>query len=342
MGITGSNEVFGDYYPQYGDHKFLPRDIAHGAFYFVPRRSTRVTISETFKNLPEFSLSDLHEADLGEIIPANQNLQLTVDRYTRYGTAVDISQILSNRSRADVSVSYARGMLPTHAWTILLFTGTLSHRISQGLSVYGGYEYGGQRDERLIVNNIALPTRGRETHPRINGGVDFTRALSFSRRTTLSFSTGTAGTHDRSENTTIYHVVGVARLNREIGRTWNAGVTVGRNVRYIEVLSEPLFEDSLGILVNGSFGRRFEVKSALSASSGHLGGNGGNGFTTYLGSVQLSVALTRNLALGGDYIYAQLSSMVGLPIDAALQLSQQSARVYLKVWTPLVSRPKRQ
>jgi len=343
MGIAASNNILADYYPQYSDHKFLPRDFAHGAFYFVPTDSTRVTISQTFKNLPEFSLSDLHEADLGEVIPPNQNLQLTVDRYTRFGTAVDIGQTLSSRSRADVSVSYARGMIPSHAWTIILFSGIVRHRISEGISVFGGYEYGGQRDERLIVNNVQVATKGRETHPRVNGGIDFNRALSFSRRTMLSFSTGTAGTHDRSTNATTYHVVGAVRLSREIGRTWNAGLMVSRTVRYIEVLSEPLFTDSLGVIVSGSFSRRIEVKSAFSASTGHLGAYVANGFDTYIGSVQLSVALTRNLAFGSDYIYSQLSSVLGaLPIDASRQLSQQSARAYLKVWAPILSRPRRQ
>ena len=343
IGIGATNKLYADYYPQYANNKFLPRDYANGAFYFVPKRSTRVTISQTFKNLPEFSVSDLHEADLGELLPPNQNLQLTVDRYTRYGTAVDIGQKLSNRSRAAVTVSYARGMIPSKAWTILLFTGMVTHNIGRGLAVYGGYEYGGQKDERLGTLEGPLLHAVRETHPRINGGIDFNRALSFTRRTTLTFSTGTAGTHDRSENRTIYHVIGAARLNREIGRTWNAGLIVSRNVRYIEILSEPLFTDSVGVVVNGSFSRRVEVKSTLSGSTGHLGASAGNGFDTYIGSVQLSVAMTRNLAFGSDYFYSQLSSLRGvLPVDALRQLSQQGVRAYLKFWAPLVTRPRRQ
>jgi hypothetical protein len=338
MGVNATNATFADYYPNLSDHKLLPRDIASAGIYFVPKPSTRITFSETFKNLPEFSLSDLHEADLGELIPPNLDFGMTVDRYTRYGTSVDVSQKLSNRTRADLSASYARGMIDSRAWTIVLMSGSLTHTISKGLAVYGGYQGGGQRDEHPLVGD-----KTRESHPRINGGIDFNRALSFARRTTLSFSTGTAGTHDRSDNTTTYHLVGAAKLDREIGRTWNAGLQVARTVRYIEVLSEPLFSDSLGVVLNGSFSRRFELKSVLSASTGHLGTTGGHGFDTYVGSVELSIAMTRNFAFGSDYVYSRLASGYGaVPTDALRQLAQQSVRAYVKIWAPLLTRRKQE
>jgi hypothetical protein len=336
MGVYATNLAFMDYYPDVSDNKFLPRDIASAGIYFVPARPTRITFSETFKNLPEFALTDLHEGELGELIPPNQTFGMTADRYTRYGTGVDVSQQLSNRTRADAGASYARGMINDRAWTIVLLSGSVTQTISKGLAVYGGYEYGAQRDEHPTTASVL------ESHPRINAGVDFNRALSFARRTTLSFSTGTAGVHDRAENRTIYHLVGSVALNREFGRSWNASVMFGRNVRYIEVLSDPLFSDSLGVAVAGSFSRRVELKGVLSASTGHLGVTAGNAFDTYIGSVQLSVAMTRHLAFGSDYVYGRLSSGVG-PISAEVvqQLPQQSVRVYLKVWAPLITRPKR-
>jgi hypothetical protein len=337
MGVNASNVVFADYYPKLSENNLLLKDIASAAVYFVPARATRVTVTETFKNLPEFSLTDLHEAEFGALLPPNQDFAMSVDRYTRYGTTVDVTQKLSNRTRVDASAGWARGMINARAWTILLMSGTLTHNIGKGLAAYGGYQYGGQRDEGASGTSV------RESHPRINAGIDFNRALSFSRRTTLSFSTGTAGVHDRSDGSTTYHLVGGVHLSRELGRSWTAGVLFGRDIRYIEVLSEPLFADSLGVVVSGSFSRRLEVKSVLSASTGHLGVAAGRGFDTYAGTVQLSMAMTRYLAFGADYLYARVSSgFEAVPADALRRLSQQSVRGYLKIWAPLITRPRRQ
>jgi hypothetical protein len=334
IGVDAGNQLYADYYQRLtGNEKLQLRDIATGSVYYLYATGSRITFTEHFKNLPEFSVADLHEDTLGEIIPPNQIIGSTVTRYTRYGTNVDVSQRLRNRSRASFSVQWAKGMLPTHAWTELLFTGTLSYAIAKGLSAYGGYELGGQRDE--------IPGAVRESHPRINAGIDYHRPLSLSRRTTLSFSTGTAGVHDRQLNTTTYSLIGGVHLSREFGHTWSAALVAARDVRYIEPLSQPLFSDAYSFLVSGTFTRRVDFHSSLSVAKGHIGTTNVTNTDSYYGSTALSFSLSRTLALGSDYSYSYLTTLpLGLPLNVYQNLSQQSFRIYVKVWAPLITSKK--
>lgn len=340
FGVDVNNVVYADYYPksassQLTDKQVLFRDIATGAVYFAPAEHTRVTLTETFKNLPEFSTAELLGGFLTDIVPPDQATGTTVQRYTRYGSGVDVTQTLSQRARLTVGGEYARGQIGNRAWTIALFSGDLSYDVVKGIAVYGGYNYGGQRDETNGVKSA------RETHPRLNGGVDFHRALSFSRRTTLAFSTGLAGVHDRSDNRTIYHMVGSAQLQRDLGRTWNAALLVGRNIAYSEPLDQPIVADVVAVVLNGSLTRRIDLKSIVSAARGHVGTTTTVNANNNYGTVQLSYSLSRNLAIGGDYLYSQLTAPPGaLPSVEFAQLSQHTVRVYLKVWAPLLTAPR--
>jgi len=335
-GFNATNVSIADYYPRSTTSSFLARDIESGAFHFIPFRPTTVTIAQTFKNLPEFAWTDLHGGDFTDVVPLIQDLGLTVDRYTRYGAELDVAHKLSRRSTLTGSIGYAHGMISSRAWTIITASGDFSHALGKGLSARAGYSYGGQRDQS------ANGARGaRESHPRIDAGIDYSRALSFARRTRLSFATGTAGTQDRSEHRTIYHFVGSARLEREFGRTWNAALIFARDARYIEQVDEPLFRDSLGVIVSGSLNRRTEVKSSFGATSGRVGASGGTSFDTYFASTQLSIALSRTLGFGADYAYSWFASPYSPDQIAAFgKLSQHGLRAYIKLWAPLVTRPR--
>jgi hypothetical protein len=143
-------------------------------------------------------------------------------------------------------------------------------------------------------------------------------------------------------------VIGGVSFFREFGRTWNSSIFYSRDVRYIEQLTDgfysdvsgaPLLAHSVGSVVSGSLTKRAELKGYFSGSSGRLGAASTNKFDSYFGSLQLSVGLTRHLALGADYGYTKLVSPPGL--DFIPQLNLHSARFYLKLWAPLISVPKR-
>jgi hypothetical protein len=333
IGVNVNNVSFLDYYPNAGPNSMLWRDILSGTFYFMPTSSTRVTVSPTFKNLPEFSLADLLGTDLGQVVPLERDTGLLVDRYKRFGTTLDVSQQLSSRAKIYSTLSYGHGMIASRTWTILLVTTDFSYDVTKRIDAYGGYQFGGQ--------TYGTNTNQFENRPRFNFGLDYKRPLSITRRTTLAFSTGTEGTYDQVDGSTTYWLVGGARLTREFGRSWSASGFYGRNVRYVEAFGEPLIADSFGAGATGLFNARTELTGTVGVSSG-MRPNSSGGFDTAFGSLQLTIALTRNFALGTDYTYSRLTSAAGvLPVDFNGKVSEQTVHVYIKVWAPLVSRPRK-
>jgi hypothetical protein len=337
FGINAKNLVLADYYGDLPGYNLQPRDVASAAIYMVPFQPTRITVTENFKNVPEFSLADLNPEELGDAIPSHQDFATVANRYSRYGTTVDVGQALSARSRVDMSAGYAHGVITAQSFSTVLLTGRVRHWLTRGVALYVQYQYGGK-----LYDQRAGATHGREIHPRLDGGVDYNHALSFARRTILSFSTGVAGTQDPGEQTTTYHLIGSAHLTREFGRTWSAGSFYGRKVEYLDVLTEALFSDSLGGVLDGSLNNRVQLKSIVGASSGRRSSSSDN-FRTYFANVQLSLGITRHLAFGADYSYARLSAPAGaLPLDLiAGQLVRNGVHVYVKVWRPLLSRPRK-
>ena len=345
FGLNAGNTTFLDYYAQLTDHKMMTRDIASLSISLAPFKSTHLSVNQGFKDLPELALSDLYvvrEAVFGDVsvpvtappLPMSQDLAVVVERFRRYGVSLDASQKLSNRLRLDMSVGYARGFVtPGRKWTTRRYSGGVSQSITKGVSLFASYVHGEQRYEDELTAN-------RDRRPAMNFGLDFSKALSFTRRTQLTFWTGTTALEDRVEKQTTYHLIGGTSLTREIARTWKASLSYNRNVRYIEALAEPLLADSLNVDLKGTFSRRLLFGAGFGASKGQLGAStsSSGSFDTYFGSVQASYAFNRYLALGTDYAYHRYSGT--LPLTSRTQYPQL-LQVYVHTWLPLVNRTKR-
>jgi hypothetical protein len=324
-----------DYYPSL-PQSMLPRYIITGAVAVRPSASTNITISPGFKNLPEFSFEDLFNPEEGGILPPSQNFGMTVKRYKRIGLNVDASQKLAKRSTLNLSWGYGHGMIGGATWDSQRYEATVTQNVSKGLSVYGGYVYGQQ------TFHGADGRTSLDRHPNVTFGVNFNKPLSLTRRTTLAVSAGVAQMQDRILKETRNELIGGVTLAREFGRTWITGISVGRDVRFIESLAAPLLNDTLTFNLKGSFSRRLQFGSAFGRSSGLVGGDSGYRLDTYYGSAQLSFALNRTFGLGADYGYYRQSNPIGgLSTGTVGSLNRKSLRTYLQVWVPLVTRTKR-
>ena len=134
--------------------------------------------------------------------------------------------------------------------------GSLVQTLGKGLDLVLGYHYSQAQyaDGSAHQNHL------------IDAGVNYNRALSFSRRTTLSFSTGTS----RFAKPNPAGRCGSAPPARsgsshEIGRTWTATLSYDRGLRFTENWLEPLFTDSASAGLSGSMSRRVQA---------HLGARG--------------------------------------------------------------------
>jgi hypothetical protein len=172
-------------------------------------------------------------------------------------------------------------------------------------------------------------------------GVDYSRALSFSRRTTVSFATGTTAITDGQS--THYQAIGNAQLNHEIGRTWRATISYDRAFQFVDTLLEPVFYDAASAGVGGLVNRRVRVQLNARASLGRIGVGSyrvNNDFDTYQGIATVAIALSRYIDFGVDYsIYRyRFDSGAVLPIGIPRNIERQSVAAHIDVWAPLYSR----
>jgi hypothetical protein len=207
---------------------------------------------------------------------------------------------------------------------------TYSLGLTRGLGFHAGYGL----TEALYRTDSEATYRGHH----LDVGLHYGRALSISRRTSLSFSTGTSAFSDG--NRTQYRLVGSANLRHEIGRTWGASASYSRSAGFTETLAQPVFADSVSVSLGGMLNRRVSLNTRGSASIGDFAlSSTQNQFRSYNGSVNLNVALTRHLAVGTSYSYYRYrfdnsASLGGLPRE----IDRQSVRAHLSLWWPIFYR----
>jgi len=297
--------------------------------------ANHTTTYQPFQTLDLFPR--LFETSFGQAQPGRQELSARLEDYLTHSSSVELTQRISRRSALVFSYAYRLSDFQERDgdFTTQSAGGRFTLGLMRGLGLRLGYAYSDGQYARLVDTRVV---RGHN----LDVGVDFNRALSFSRRTTLSFGTGSAAIVDRDR--TYYRVTGNARLNREIGRTWNASLAYNRGVGFVETFSEPLFSDSLTVGVGGMVNRRLQITSSIASSVGDVGLSGnGNGFDTYTGTVGVNFGLTRYMGLGVNYSYYRYSfeSGVFLPAGFSREMDRQSVQAHLRVWVPLVHRARR-
>jgi hypothetical protein len=234
------------------------------------------------------------------------------------------------RMRTGASTSFGGSAL-----TSQMGSGRFSMGLTKGLGAHFGYAYTEGR-----MPGEPSPVVGHN----IDAGLDFTRTLglSISRRTRVSFNTGSGVLRDRQQ--TYFRLTGSAVLTHEIARSWAASLSYNRGMGFVERFRQPFFTDSVMLGLDGLIARRLNFRSAAGAVSGDVGlASNANTFASYFGSTGLTMGLTRSLAIGTDYNYYRygFAQAEGLPTGIARQMGRHSARVYLSVWVPILQRGRR-
>jgi hypothetical protein len=206
--------------------------------------------------------------------------------------------------------------------------GQIAYQIATGLSLRAGYarSIGEYADGERVTSDL------------IDGGVDYSRALSFSRRTTFGFSTGSTVTRYRNDETA-FRLIGTARLTHEIGRSWTAGLGYNRQVQFNQGLQEPVAYDALNAGIEGLFSRRLQFTSSVNTATGNVGaGTSDNSFDTLYANSRLSYAVSRFLSLGVSYSINRyrFDNAVVIPTGVARAYTAQSIRADIRVWAGLV------
>jgi hypothetical protein len=304
-------------------------------------RGTTLTGSQTATYQPWgalFRFPALNDAAIGQIEPPSQDFAVVRGAYSAYSTAATVTQQVSRRSSLSATYNYQVAKFTGLNGDFRSQVGLLryTHGLTRNMGWHAAYGYS---EARYLGQGTFYRGRIFDT------GLDYTRNLSITRRTRLSFSTGASEVKEREF--TRYTVTGTATLNREIGRTWDAGAMYTRNVAFVETLHAPYFYDAINIGFSGLISRRAALHSWVGATFGDVGINtaasGSNRFDTGYSTTGFVVALSRYLAIATDYVFYAYSLDRASLIASGLppQLGRHSIVVALRAWAPIVEHGRR-
>jgi len=253
-------------------------------------------------------------------------------------TSVDFSQALSQKLSASLgytffAVDYAAQQTNYAAHSIL---GRLTYQVSKSLSVHGGYG-------RTTTDYSDDSLDGRYGGRTIDAGVDFGKALSLTRRTSLEFGTGVSGVNNYGD--TRYFFTGNVALTHELGRSWTMTVGARRAADFYQTFGDPVISSSANAGVSGLLNRRVQVGAQGGWSSGTVGVSGVvPQFDAWTAGASMRVAVGRGAGLSFSYVffdYVFNDNGAPLPIGTQPEMRNQSVRVTFDWMMPLVTVARR-
>jgi hypothetical protein len=219
--------------------------------------------------------------------------------------------------------------------------GHFMRSLSRTMQLRLGYTH--QIGEYLAPNGSS---KSATTH-NLDIGVDYQRPISLSRRTRLTFSSGStivdreapAGSTVTTGRKRQFGVTATIGLSHEFGRTWRTEGIYTRGVSFVDGFAGPVFGDGVTVSLGGLFSRRLDFNASGGLSFGNLdGGYGGQNFSTYLGTTRLRYGLTRMWAVFGEYtfLYSDLGSQPLALYGSADPLRRNAVRAGLTLWLPVL------
>lgn len=199
------------------------------------------------------------------------------------------------------------------------------HKVTRKLGVHAGY---GQEH-----NQFAVAGTGRYTTSMIDVGVDYGDSLAIGRRAAFSFSTSLQGVSYAGD--THYRASGMATLTRGLGRSWSTWLGYTRSIDYQPAFLAPLLNDTGTAGISGLAALNVRWSAEFAGTAGTIGFDGQR-YHTYAASTRLDRAITRNLAVYGQYMYYDYHLPPGATVwTIAPNFSRQIVTVGLTVWVPI-------
>ena len=317
-------------------------------------RSTTLGLRQSLSYAPNYAvlLSPIDSDDFGHEIalPADPDLELFPLQTLRTASSVTLSQQFGRNTTLSGSYNFRTIETeeqedPDQAQQSRLrdysaHTATLNflhtRRMTSHAQLVLGYgvrmsDSGGGNGQPPMMHNV-------------NAGVNYSRALSFSRRTSLSFGTGSAVVMSDNlqdplrPSRTRVRLLANANLVHEMGRTWTAELAYVRGLQSRDGFGELYFSDAVSTTVQGLVSRRLSVSSSAAWSVSTLDRPGRGGHNSLSASAQATYALTPYLGLYTRYVYYQYDYGDDIPLDTrfARALDRQGVRVGLTTSIPLI------
>ena len=331
--FTASAGSTGQYYSQRG-----PRfDRSHnvGATLDMPVGPwTRIRLGQTGSYANFFTLSGLPGGalpDAAGVLPGQDLLAPAADfgmsstTGHQRGSRISITQQLlpggTLEARYDIGGAEVSGQRTTRREV----GGRYRQGITDGLGIVAGYGVERARNGAGVAVEIR----------NIDLGVDYRRALSRSRNTTLAVTTGSAVVEQDGGRE--YRILGDARLIRLIGRSWSTSIGYNRGVEFMPVLGDVLASDAVTVTLDGFASRALQTSISASYSLGTLGVQNAGRLATTLGVARIEYGFARSVAVNAQYtFYAhELGSGPALLETLDPMTTQHRVRVGLNLWLPM-------
>ena len=291
----------------------------------------KIHASQEVTYLPYYELNILNGLMPQDAEPIRSDAALTSHDSHGYAGRVGLVEQFTPRAALTVDYEYRYTQFSSSAQPFVWQLGRarFSHHLTRAAALRVGYGYGTGRFGQqagaapLVTHDLDL-------------GIDYSRALAFSRRTTLSFGSGT--TLVPSAQGLGYFVNADASLNRQIGRTWKSSLLYHRGVQMTEGIAEPLYVDTAIVRLGGFMTRRLSFMVNGAYSTGRVGLAAENQrYATYTAESDLRIAITRVLAAYVHYMnyrYA-FDGAADVPFDLPRIMNRQGLRVGLSGSLPL-------
>jgi hypothetical protein len=294
-----------------------------------------VTVMESGSYSPLFMLAPFvapAAASAADVGPSSLNTALL--RETMFGSSTGLTGELklgprwsldSNGAVTTSSVRYAAGSVKQQGWTA-------GARLHRQISAAAGFHVG-------YTEQVMTPLRGLPAFRVYNAdvGMDYNKALGRTRKTTMSFSSGSALAQDGTRN--LYTVLADASLNREMGRSWVAAANYHRGLGMVPGFSRPLFSDAVSGSLTGLITRRVDVSSDVAYTNGQLGITSlTNRLAGYNASTRVRYAITQLYAVYGEYsvYWYDLANNLYVAAPVPPNVLRQGVHVGLTLRLPLV------
>jgi hypothetical protein len=266
--------------------------------------TSRLSISANIYSLysPRFVFSLLPVASEAATFttptPLDYGLSTQSVRQISAGTTATLR--VTRRSSLNVALSGSRQQLldDNLDLTTKSYGGGYSYSVSQYTRLRIGY----RQQESDYPSYSTLPPK-RYSQRSFDGGIDYSKPLSVSRRTTVSFSTGSSAIDDGIE--TFVNFTATASLRHQMGRTWEANIGYQRGMSVVAGFAEPFFADSVHGNVRGGLSRNVRLEIAGGYANGMVGlGSRGEDYIGYRASSGLEWVVHRErIAVYADYYF---------------------------------------
>ena len=341
VGATGGGS--GRYYTK--DNNFLLlNEFASGGFFAAPNPRLTIAVNQSVSYSPPYFnalLPGFDAPSLGASVGAGSDYSVGRRESLLYDTTATVAHTFSPRSSFAVLGNYRFADQSFDSASTLRsygIGGRYMHSLSKNLALRLGYIY---REGRYAGTETTI------LHD-IDAGVDYQRALSFSKHTKVNFRLGSLilnsspkGVDARSLR---YGVTGNAGLTQDIGRTWRARIVYDRGVNFSEAFQNPVFVDSVRATTEGLINKRIDFRGEGAVSIGDLRYSATAGADSnvrnYQALARLRYALASWLALYSEYVYYKydLGKAVELPTGISPTWNRTSIRAGATLLAPLLKR----